>query len=213
VQQQQVQPSHQQANQVPPASDDEESPDPYAPQDVYEPQNQPPRTNQHGRDHIRGGGRRFGREGIDPAALRQILAEGRDATNAFRSLVEGMFSRQAETSNNANGFANAGLLENFLLNGGAVSVDSETQAQALLEGPFSVEATAGRIMGFAVAITGGDLENNPWVEQAVRMGFGNATRLWGGDLPSISQQTYDAVNNAFEEWRTNGAESIALLAR
>jgi hypothetical protein len=193
--------------------EDEDSPDPYAPQDVYEQSAPPATTNQHGREHVRGGGRRFGGEGMDSAALREIMAEGNNASNAFRRLIEGMFTRQSETSNNAQGFANAGILENFLLNGGAVEVDSETQsqAQALLDSYFSVEATAGRIMGFAVAVTGGDLDNNPWVEQAVRMGFGNATRLWGGDLPSISQQTYDAVNNAFEEWRTNGADAIGIL--
>jgi len=45
------------------------------------------------------------------------------------------------------------------------------------------------------------------------MGFGNATTAWGSELPDISRQTYDAVMNAFEEWRTGGAESIGILSR
>jgi len=200
----------------PVVEEDEDDDDPYAPQDVYEPStpNTPSNTNNAGRDHIRSGGRQFGNGGIDASALRDIMAEGRNATNSFRSLVEGLFNRQAETSNEAfGGFANAGLLEGFLLGGGTVPVDSETQtqAQALLDTVFSVEATAGRIMGFAVAISGGDLENNPWVEQAVNMGFGQATNSWGSNLPDISQRTLEAVQNAFEEWRTYGAEGINLL--
>jgi len=82
-----------------------------------------------------------------------------------------------------------------------------------LEGPFSVDATAGRILGFAVSVSGGDLENNAWVESSIRMGFGNATSAWGSQLPSISQETYEAVMNGLREWREEGAGAISLLDR
>lgn len=84
---------------------------------------------------------------------------------------------------------------------GKYEVDSETKAkaqQAISEdGEYGVKKVSERLFDFALALSGGDEEKMKKMEEAFEEGFKEATKSWGGELPEISKQTYDAVKEKF----------------
>ena len=42
------------------------------------------------------------------------------------------------------------------------------------------------------------------------LGFKQATEAWGGELPEISQKTYDAVMSKFDTWAAEANGSTAV---
>jgi hypothetical protein len=83
-------------------------------------------------------------------------------------------------------------------------VDSETQAaaqEAISEdGYFGVNKTSERIIEFAKALSGGDKSKIESLRNAFEEGFESAKEAFGGELPEISQQTYDKVMQGFDDW-------------
>jgi len=130
--------------------------------------------------------------------------------DSFRRLVEGLLNQQIERSNAA------GNVWDLNDPNAMVEVDEATRTaaqEAIGEGGyFSVEATASRLLSFAVAISGGDPSRIEVLRNAVERGFEAAERQWGGELPEISQQTREAVMNGFDQWAEAGtASAITLL--
>lgn len=130
--------------------------------------------------------------------------------DSFRRLVEGLLNQQIERS------AAAGNIWDRNDPNAMVEIDEATRTsaqQAIGEGGyFSVEATASRLLSFAVAISGGDPSRIEVLRNAVERGFEAAERQWGGELPEISQQTREAVMNGFDQWAEAGnANAITLL--
>ena len=56
-------------------------------------------------------------------------------------------------------------------------------------------------MSFAKALAGGDPEQADTMINAVKKGFEQATKAWGGELPQISKDTLDRTINKLESWR------------
>ena len=89
-----------------------------------------------------------------------------------------------------------------LLDGGAhVSPEMRAQAQAAIaeDGFWGVEAVSDRLVDFAVALSGGDKSRFEVLKNAIVKGFEAAERLWGGELPQISRDTFDATMRKLEE--------------
>ena len=82
-------------------------------------------------------------------------------------------------------------------------MDAATKAQAQADiaedGYWGVEQTSSRIVDFAVALTGGDPDKVEEMREAFKKGFKQAEKTWGGELPEISQKTYDAVMKKFDK--------------
>lgn len=76
------------------------------------------------------------------------------------------------------------------------------EAQELVadDGYFGVEQTSERIFQFAVGITGGDPSRIDAIKEGVDKGFQEALKVFGGELPDISHETYDAVMNKLDNW-------------
>ncbi|MDX2479884.1 MAG: hypothetical protein QNK24_06060 [Desulfuromusa sp.] len=78
-----------------------------------------------------------------------------------------------------------------------VNFNSMTQeeAQALVaeDGYFGVEKTSQRIVDFAINGFGNDPAKLQQMKDAIDQGFMEAQEAFGGALPEISQQTYDAI--------------------
>lgn len=87
---------------------------------------------------------------------------------------------------------------------GQVNLETITpeEAQELVadDGYFGVEKTAERIFQFAVGISGGDPSRIDAIKEGVNKGFQEALEAFGGELPEISYNTYDAVINKLDEW-------------
>lgn len=87
------------------------------------------------------------------------------------------------------------------------TVDPELVKQAEAEigpdGYYGVEKTADRLIEFAKAISGGDPSKIETLKEAVKKGFEMAKEALG-ELPEISQKTYDRVMEKFDEWEKEG---------
>ena len=87
---------------------------------------------------------------------------------------------------------------------GEIDLDSLSQedAQALIadDGYFGVEQTSDRIVHLAIGIAGGDVSRLDAIKEGVAQGFQEAMDAFGGWLPDISHQTYDAVMQKLDEW-------------
>jgi gas vesicle protein len=151
----------------------------------------------------------------DMSKVREMLAESDAKVESFRRLVEGLFNKQAKKSDIVQNWLDNqnGKLKDVLSN---LEVDAETAAAAQKEidegGYYSVDETAKRLLDFAVAISGGDPSKIDTLRDAVEKGFKQAEQQWGDKLPEISQKTYDAVMNGFDEWNEAGSsDGITLL--
>lgn len=87
---------------------------------------------------------------------------------------------------------------------GKVTVDAAAKAKAQEDisedGYWGVKQTSERLFDFASALAGDDVKMMEKMQKAMDKGFGQATKTWGKELPSISKDTYDAANKLFEEY-------------
>ena len=131
--------------------------------------------------------------------VNQLKADAEARTAQLRSLVEKLMQGQG----NAIGTADDTSIWSFLRTGN-FTVDAATKAQAQADiaedGYWGVEQTSSRILDFAKALTGGDPDKIEEMRDAFEKGFKQATETWGGELPEISQKTYDATMKKFDDW-------------
>lgn len=85
-----------------------------------------------------------------------------------------------------------------------IKIDKKAQSEAAQmigpDGPMNAENTADRIFQFAKAISGGDTEKYDKLKEAIKAGFDAAKDALGGELPEISQKTYDLVMEKLDDW-------------
>lgn len=109
-------------------------------------------------------------------------------------------------------YGKANNIWQFLASGN-FTVDPATKAQAQADiaedGYWGVNATSDRIVDFAVALAGDDPEKLEEMRAAFQKGFDQATKTWGGQLPDISQRTYDAVMEKFDKLTGKAEETTA----
>lgn len=84
-----------------------------------------------------------------------------------------------------------------------IEVDEETrlEAQRMIDpgGPLSAEAVSDRIVDFAKAISGGDIEKLDKLKEAIDKGFKEAEKILG-ELPQVSRETYDLIMEKLDAW-------------
>lgn len=138
--------------------------------------------------------------------IAQMKADADARTEQMRSLVEKLMAKQGTAYNNAND------IWSFLREGN-FTVDAATKAQAQKDisedGYWGVKQTSDRIISFATALTGGDPSKIEKMRSAFLKGYKQAEKTWGGKLPSICKDTYDAVLQKFDDMasKANEAES------
>ncbi|MCD8037632.1 MAG: hypothetical protein LUE96_00865 [Lachnospiraceae bacterium] len=120
----------------------------------------------------------------------QLKADLEKREAQLTSLVQDMLSKQT------NAFGAANNIWRFLASGN-YTVDEETQKKAQEDisedGYWGVEQTSDRIVSFATALAGNDADALEEMREAFLKGYEQAEDAWGGELPEISQKTYDAV--------------------
>lgn len=128
--------------------------------------------------------------------INKLKADADARTQQLRSLVEKMMSGQTEA------YGKATDMWQFLRSGN-YTVDAATKLQAQQDisedGYWGVKQTSSRILDFATALTGGDPDKIEDMRKAFEKGYKQAEKTWGGKLPDISQQTYDAVMKGFDD--------------
>lgn len=107
-----------------------------------------------------------------------------------------------------------GVLEKILngeeVEGLDIEVTEESIAQAkedVAEGGYwSPEKTSDRFIDFAKALSGGDKSKAGLLIDAFKEGYAMAEEMWGGELPEISQKTYDMTLDKFDAWENETDE-------
>lgn len=130
------------------------------------------------------------------ALVAKMKTDQEEHQKQLQSMVEQMLSKQGQAFNSANGIWS-------ILAGGNLEVDEATKLQAQKDiaedGYWGVKQTSERILDFANALTGGDPDKIEDMREAFKKGYEQAEKTWGGELPEISKQTYDAVMSGFDK--------------
>ena len=130
----------------------------------------------------------------DMNTVSQMMRDSQQQVESFRRMIETLFERQGITAREAIGIMQSG---DFV-----VSDEVRAAAQEAIseDGYFGVARTAERIVGFAQAISGGDPSRIEELRDAVQRAFDSVADMFGGELPEISQQTWEAVMQGFDDW-------------
>ena len=133
--------------------------------------------------------------------IQQLKADDAVRQQQLLDIVQKMMGKQA----NAYGIANSDNDDSIwkFLAKGDFTVDAATKAQAQEDisedGYWGVNKTSERILDFAKALAGDDPDKLEQMRSAFEKGYKQAEKTWGGELPDISKQTYDAVMKGFDE--------------
>lgn len=134
----------------------------------------------------------------DRETIERLKADAEARNAQLRSLVEKMFLEQGKTL-----LAGDNIYE--LLRTGKVNVDQGTAQKAQQEisedGYYGVEQTSERLVSFAKALSGNDPEKADMLMDAVKKGFEQATKAWGGELPDICKKTLDTTLEKLTKWK------------
>ncbi len=119
-----------------------------------------------------------------------------DGYDLLRALVVNMLKEQGIDFKVANGDEEYDISEL-----------SQEKAQELIadDGYFGVEQTSDRIVDFAISLAGGDQSRLAVIKEGVEKGFNEALEAFGGWLPDISYETYDAVFAKLDAWAEQSA--------
>lgn len=132
----------------------------------------------------------------DANLVAKLKADAEARTSQLKSLVEQLMTQQGQTYGKANDIWS-------ILSGGNLKVDPATRLQAQADiaedGYWGVKQTSQRILDFATALTGGDPAMIEKMRSAFEKGYKLAEKKWGGNLPDICKQTYDAVFAGFDK--------------
>lgn len=135
----------------------------------------------------------------DIATIDKLKAEADKRNASLRNLVEKMLLKQGITFDDANMYQ--------LLREGKLEVPEDVKQQAAQDisedGYYGVTQTSDRLVSFAKALTGGDPSKADEMIAAVKKGFEEATKTWGGTLPDICSQTIDTTIAKLEEWKNS----------
>lgn len=154
---------------------------------VYEPSNVDPEAVEESKSKIP----------PNPELVAKMQADAEARTAQLKSLVEKILLQQADKSQS---------IFDFL--GSEYSAEDIAQAKEDVseDGYYGVKQTSQRILDFAVALVGDDPEKLEKMRSAFEKGYEMAKKTWGGELPEICQQTYDAVLKGFDDMANQQAE-------
>jgi hypothetical protein len=138
---------------------------------------------------------------VSSETIAQLKADADARLSQLKGIVEQLITKQGTAANNASIWSQfrQGVLD------GSITVDEATAKQAAEDvsedGYWGVTQTSERILDFAKTLAGGDSSKAEQMREAITKGYQQAAKLWGDDLPEISQKTYDAVMKGIDDWK------------
>ena len=134
---------------------------------------------------------------MDEDAVNQLKADLEQQKSRFLTSVKDMLTKQGVKVAEGDGIWKQ-------IAQGKFKVDDETAAAAKEatseNGYWGVKQTSERFIKYAKALTGGAPAKAQAMKEAFQKGYKEAEKAWGGSLPELSQQTYDATMKLFDDW-------------
>lgn len=143
---------------------------------------------------------------VDSNTIAKLKADADARLSQLQGIVEQLITKQGKTADNASIWSQfrQGVLD------GSITVDEATAKQAQQDisedGYWGVKQTSERILDFAKALTGGDSSKIEEMRKAIEKGFSQAAKMWGDELPEISQKTHEAVMKGLDDWAKESAQ-------
>ncbi|MBQ8086775.1 MAG: hypothetical protein IJ232_11790 [Lachnospiraceae bacterium] len=152
----------------------------------------------------------------DRASLvQQLKADQASRQQSLLDIVNKTLGQQAEKFTIASLTGDDDSIWKKFANG-EFKVDEATRKQAQEDisedGYWGVKQTSQRLFDFASALAGDDVDKMKEMQAAVEKGYKEATKAWGRDLPSISNDTIDATNKLFEEYYKSKEQANGVVA-
>ncbi len=142
----------------------------------------------------------------DRAALvEKLKADNQSQIDSFKSMVQGMLSKQGFAAKNSDDMWKMLASGNFKVDAATAQAAKDAISE---DGYWGVNQTSDRIFEMAKALTGGDSSKMDKMLEAFEKGFKQATKAWGRSLPDISKQTADAVKQKFADYKTANTSSV-----
>lgn len=142
--------------------------------------------------------------------INKLKAEAEARTQQLQNIVAQLLNKQGTA------FTNANDMWSYLASG-KLEVDEATRKQAeedvSEDGYWGVKQTSERILDFATALTGGDPSKIEEMREAFIKGYKQAEKTWGGELPEISKQTYEAVMKGFDKMAEEAGITTNVVAK
>jgi len=130
--------------------------------------------------------------------IEGLRSRANQANENLRQLVEQLILKQTKGYKVAVS-AEEGEKQNILPSG-AVSEIEKAQQAVSENGEWGVKAVSDRLVNFAISVSGGDKSKFEELVAAIDKGFAAARDAWGGELPEISQKTYQETMRKLEAW-------------
>ena len=133
------------------------------------------------------------------ALVQSLKADLDNQMTRFTNMMAQIFQKQGITGLTAQG-------DDFWrrIASGNFTVDAQTKAEAQEaiseDGYWGVKQTSQRIFDFAYALAGDDADKMKEMQDAVEKGFEQATKAWGGPMPSITGDTHSAISDLFNDY-------------
>lgn len=130
----------------------------------------------------------------DTELIAKLKADAEERTAQLKILVEKIITQQANKNQS---------IFDFLGKEYSAEDIEKAKEDVSEDGYYGVKQTSQRILDFAVALTGGDPDKIEAMREAFKQGYEMAEKAWGGELPQICKDTYDAVFKGFDEMAEN----------
>lgn len=143
--------------------------------------------------------------------IDELKSESDSKLNQLKEAVKSMIEAQGHKFedimnllNNPDSITEDGKLIDENGNEIIIKIDDETRQNAIdaisEDGYYGVKQTSSRMIEFAVTISGNNPSKLETIKGAITAGFEAAKEIFGGELPDISQKTYDAVMDGLDKW-------------
>lgn len=154
------------------------------------------------------------------ALITQLKEDQANRQESLVSLVKQMMGKQAGVASIADNLLSQSTDDDesmwkFIASGN-YTVDAVTKKQAeediSEDGYWGVKKTSQRLFDFASALAGDDVDKMKEMQEAMEKGFKQATKLWGKDLPQISQDTLKAATQLFDDYYASKNQTTDVQA-
>ena len=130
--------------------------------------------------------------------VEYLKKENQVQIDSFKSMVEDMFQKQGFAVKNSDDIWSMLASGNFSVDQAAAQKAKDLISE---DGYWGVNQTSERIFQMAMALSGGDEKGMNEMLNAFEKGYKQAAKTWGRQLPDISKQTYDAVQEKFKQYQ------------